>query len=97
MSPIDKLTRTVERGFAAVADDLNEMRKTTATKADMNTGFLRIEERLASIEQELKDIKRRLTALEDKADGMSERYKQEIEDLWKHVAAIEKRLKIQRS
>src|SRR3990167_613420 len=72
VSPMDKLTRTVERGFAAmdrgfaaVADDISEIKKTMATKAEMASGFLRVEERLYSIEQEIKDIKRRLTKLED--------------------------------
>lgn len=36
-----------------------------ASKTDMAAGFLRIEECLYSIEQELKEIKRRLTILED--------------------------------
>lgn len=100
-SPIEKLTRVVERGFAAielqmergfaaVAEDVADSRKETLE------GFVRIEGRLLSIEQELKDIKRRLTNLEDEFGSMNKRYKQEIEKLWKHVAAIEKRLKIQR-
>ena len=96
---VDKLVRTLEkglaavdarmeRGFAAVAEDMSRL----ATKEDI----LRIEERLVSIEQELKDIKRRLTALEDRFDRFGEKNKEEIEELWKHVAAIEKRLKMQR-
>src|SRR3989344_7437146 len=64
-----------------------------ASKADI----LRIEERLYSIEQELKEIKRRLTILEDAFEKTGYQNKQEIEELWKRVAAIEKRLKMQRA
>ena len=53
VSPMDELTRTVERGFAAmdrgfaaVADDISEIKRTMATKEDI----LRIEGRLLSIE-----------------------------------------------
>lgn len=67
-------------------------REEGASKEDI----VRVEERLYSIEQELKDIKRRLTNLEDEFGAMNSRYKKEIEELWKHVAAIEKRLKTQR-
>src|SRR3989338_5049845 len=69
-------------------------REEGATKGDMLSGFLRIEERLYSIEQELKDIKRSLTVLEDEIGNVNEKYKKEIEELWKHVAAIEKQLKM---
>ena|SRR3989344_5198447 len=68
-------------------------REEGASKADI----LRIEERLLSIEQELKEIKRRLTILEDAFEKTGHQNKQEIEELWKHVIAIEKRLKMQRA
>lgn len=90
LTPIDKLTRTVERGFAAVAEEFADVKK------NMATGFAGVEARLLSIEQELTDIKRRLTALEDKFDRFGEKNKEEIEALWKRVIAIEKRLKMQR-
>ena len=34
-SELGKLTRTVERGFAAVADEFDEIKKTMATKDDI--------------------------------------------------------------
>ena len=73
----------------ATKDDIANM----ATKEDI----VRIEERLYSIEQELKEIKRRLTILEDAFEKTGYQNKQEIEELWKRVAAIEKRLKMQRA
>lgn len=87
---VSKLAGAVERGFAAVADDIADSKKATLE------GFVRIEERLNSIEQELKDIKRRLTVLEDRFDRFGKISKREIEELWKHIAAIEKQLKMQR-
>lgn len=89
---LDHLANIVERGFAAVADDMDEMKRTMATKEDI----LRIETRLVSIEQELKGIKERLTRLETDVEKFGSRYKEDIEELWKHVVAIEKRLKMQR-
>ena len=88
-SPLEKLTQIVERGLAAVADDMSKL----ATKEDI----FRVEGRLVSIEQELKDIKRRLAALEDAFEKTGYQDKQEIEALWKRVALIEKRLKMQRA
>jgi len=98
-SPIDKLAQIVktgfatldgrmERGFAAVAEDIADSKKATLE------GFVRAGEQLYSIEEELNDIKRRLAALEDRFDRFGEKNREEIEELWKHVAAIEKRLKM---
>ncbi len=67
-----------------------------ATKRDMVSGFLRIEERLSSMEQELKDIKRRLVVLEDKFKKHRTVTKSELDDLWRRVIAIEKQLKMRR-
>lgn len=73
----------------ATKDDIANM----ATKEDI----VRIEERLYSIEQELKEIKRRLTTLDDAFEKTGYQNKQEIEALWKRVAMIEKRLKMPRA
>jgi len=83
---LERLASLVEKGFAAVADDMT----TLATKEDI----LRIEERLYSIEEELKGIKQNLATLEADVEKYGSRYKNDIEELWKHVAAIEKRLKM---
>ena len=94
---LDRLANIVERGFAAVADDMSQLATADtvsklATKEDVN----QLGKQLYSIEQELKDIKRRLMTLEDELGSANKRYKQEIEELWRHVVAIEKRLKMQR-
>ena len=88
-SPLEKLTRTVERGFAAAAEDVAEIKRTMATKEDI----LRIEGRLLSIEQELKDIKHRLNALGRELDGV-EKYAGDISELRSRIKVIERHLKI---
>ena len=106
VSPIEKLTKIVEKGLASSEQRFATIEKTmekgfTAVAEDMSKlatkeGVIQLGKQLYSIEQELKDIKRRLTTLEDELGSANKRYKQEIEELWKHVAAIEKRLKMQR-
>ena len=61
-----------------------------ASKVDI----LRVEDRLLSIEQELKDIKQRLSTLEKELRGIDTKYKEDIEELWKRVIAIERKLKV---
>ena len=72
----------------ATKDELRDFRN------ESNEHFFEINGQLVSIEQELKDIKRRLTVLEDRFDRFAEMNKVEIEALWKRVIAIEKRLKM---
>jgi len=62
-----------------------------ATKDDI----VRIEERLYSIEQELKDIKRRLAKLEDNYEAVRE-YGDDIKALQGRIRAIEKQLATRR-
>ena len=76
-----------------VLEIVNFIKDRMATKEDI----VRVEERMYSIEQELKEIRRRLTTLEDAFEKTGYKNKQEIELLGKHVAAIEKRLKMQRA
>ena len=65
----------------------DHMVENMATKEDV----VRIEERLFSIEQELKDIKRRLAKLEDNYDAVRG-YGPEIKELQGRVKALEKQL-----
>ena len=74
----------------ATKDELRDFRN------ESHEHFLGIDTRLVSIEQELKDVKRRLAKIETDVEKFGNRYKEDIEELWKHVAVIEKRLKMQR-
>ncbi|MDP2648464.1 MAG: hypothetical protein Q8P19_01035 [bacterium] len=65
----------------------DHMVENMATKEDV----VRIEKRLFSIEQELKDIKRRLAKLEDNYDAVR-KYGAEIKALQGRVKALEKQL-----
>lgn len=72
----------------ATKDELGEFR------SEANERFFEINGRLVSIEQDLKDIKRRITTLEDKLEKHRVVTKDELDEVWKHVAAIEKHLKM---
>jgi cell division protein FtsB len=99
-----KLTQTVERGFAAVAEDIADIRARMATKDDLaalrtelkgEISDLRTEMRdgFASIREELRDIRRRLESLEEAARNSTGLTK-EIDHLMERVRAIEKHLGI---
>jgi hypothetical protein len=101
------LTQTVERGFAAAAEDIADIRARMATKDDIKDmatkddlaavrDELRAEMRdgFASIRQELRDIRQRLEALEEAARNSAGLTK-EIDHLMERVRAIEKRLGIE--
>ncbi len=64
-------------------------------KKEMAAGFLRVEERLYAIEQELKDIKRRLAKLEDSYEAVKV-YGANIRELQSRVRALEKQLAARR-
>lgn len=98
------LTQTVERGFAAVAEDIADIRARMATKDDIKDmatkddlaaarDELRAEMRdgFASIREELRDIRQRLEALEEAARNSAGLTK-EIDHLMERVRAIEKHL-----
>ena len=101
------LTQTVERGFAAAAEDIADIRARMATKDDIKDmatkddlaavrDELRAEMRdgFASIREELRDIRQRLEALEEAARNSAGLTK-EIDHLMERVRAIEKRLGIE--
>ena len=79
-----------------ILEIVNFIKDHMATRDEMNEAFLEVNGRLVSIEQELKDIKRRLTNLEDNFERAKAVNRGEVEALWKRVAAIEKHLKMQR-
>jgi chromosome segregation ATPase len=94
------LTRTVEKGFGAVAEDIAALR--TELKGDIAT--LRTElkgdiallgEQVASIERELKAICRDLNDLAEKVENIGG-YRKEIDHALERIAAIEKHLGIGR-
>ncbi|OGG60689.1 hypothetical protein A2765_03825 [Candidatus Kaiserbacteria bacterium RIFCSPHIGHO2_01_FULL_56_24] len=51
-----KLTRTVERGFAATADEFSDIKKTMATKDDLAALERRMDEKFAAIIRRLDKI-----------------------------------------
>ena len=97
--------QTVERGFAAVAEDIADIRARMATKDDLaavkaelkgEISDLREEMRegFASIREELRDIRQRLEALEEAARNSAGLTK-EIDHLMARVRTIERHLGIE--
>ena len=96
------LTDTVERGFSAVAEDIADIRRTMATKADLaelrtelKSDIAALGEQVASIERDLKQIRRDLYELADKVENIGG-YRKEIDHALERIAAIEKHLGISR-
>ena len=81
-----KIDARMERGFAAVAGDVADIKRDMATKEHISA----LATQVGSIERELRDIKRRLTHFEDNVTG----YRQEIDHALERIAAIEKHLGI---
>ena len=79
----------MERGFAAVAEDITDIKSKMATKDDIaNLGG-----QLTSVERELKSIRRDLDDLREKVENISG-FQKEIDHALERIAAIEKHLGI---
>ena len=86
---LDSVLSTVERGFAAVAEDITDIKSKMATKDDIaNLGG-----QLTSVERELKSIRRDLDDLREKVENVSG-FQKEIDHALERIAAIEKHLGI---
>ena len=90
------LSKTVERGFSAVAEDIAAARDDLRSEFKRDIAGLRQEmhDGFASIREELRDIRQRLEALEEAARNSAGLTK-EIDHLMERVRAIEKRLGIE--
>jgi predicted nucleic acid-binding Zn-ribbon protein len=77
----------MDRGFAAVAEDITDIKSKMATKDDIaNLGG-----QLTSVERELKSIRRDLDDLREKVENVSG-FQKEIDHALERIAAIEKHL-----
>jgi chromosome segregation ATPase len=84
---LDSILSTVEHGFAAVANDITDIKSKMATKDDIaNLGG-----QLTSVERELKSIRRDLDDLGEKVENVSG-FQKEIDHALERIAAIEKHL-----
>ena len=81
------LEAKMDRGFAAVADDITDIKSKMATKDDIaNLG-----EQLTSVERELKSIRRDLDDLREKVENVSG-FQKEIDHALERIAAVERHL-----
>jgi predicted nucleic acid-binding Zn-ribbon protein len=84
---LDVILSTVERGFAAVADDIADINSKITTKDDIAS----LGGQLTSVERELKSIRRDLDDLREKVENVSG-FQKEIDHALERIAAIEKHL-----
>ena len=81
---LESISRQIDKGFAAVAEDIAEIKSIMATKDD-----------ITSIRMELADIRRDLDDLREKY-GNIVGYRKEIDHALERVRVIEKHLDIRR-
>ncbi len=88
----DRLETMIEKGFAALAQDVADTKSEVANvKSDLAEFRIETREAVADIRSELKDIHNRLDALEAAVRNISG-YAKEIDHLMERVRAIEKHL-----
>jgi septal ring factor EnvC (AmiA/AmiB activator) len=89
---LNELGEMMERGFAAIASDIAEIKTTMATQEDVR----------AIVRDELTPIRADLKAIRDELDDLRERvenvsgYRKEIDHALERIAAIEKRVGIEK-
>ena len=86
-SEIAHLTNVVERGFAALTEDIADIKSTMATKEEI----VALATQVTSVERELKSIRRDLNDLMEQFENVSGFHK-EIDHALERIAAIEKHL-----
>jgi chromosome segregation ATPase len=79
---------SADKNFAAIAEDIADIKSTMATKADVHAI---VREELAPIRAELKSIRGDLNDLIEKFENVSG-FRKEIDHALERIATIEKRL-----
>lgn len=67
---VDRLAKAMERGFAAVAEDMDSLRGDTG---ELKTGFGELKTGFGELKAGLKKVEDRLTAVESKLGGIHNR------------------------
>jgi hypothetical protein len=88
-----KLTETVERGFAAIAEDIADIRARMPTKEELKALREETAENFRDLKAEVADIRRAIENLQTRVGNM-EGYSKEIDHLMERVRAIERHLGI---
>jgi predicted nucleic acid-binding Zn-ribbon protein len=100
---LDTILSTVERGFAAVASDILEMkseiRAMKSETGEMKSAMATKEDVRTIVNEELGPIRSELKLIRDELDDLSEKFanvsgfRKEIDHALERIAAIEKRLR----
>lgn len=99
---LDTLTTLVEKGFAAVADDILSIKERMATKADVAELRLELHTFRTESEGSFRALRRELTDINKRLDLIEQNYANlkgvtnEIDEIRAEVRAIQKHLGIER-
>jgi hypothetical protein len=95
---ISKTAVSADRKFAALAEDVSDIKRTMATKDDiaglrreLKTDVAGLSEQTTGIERELKSIRRNLDRLTEQFENVSG-FRKEIDYALERIAAIERHL-----
>jgi predicted nucleic acid-binding Zn-ribbon protein len=97
---ISKGFASSDRKFTALAEDINEIKSTMATKNDLVTLKIELKGDIAALGGQLTDIETALKSIRDELDDLREKfenvsgYRKEIDHALERIAAIEKHLGI---
>ena len=89
---LSKLTKSVEAGFTAVAEDLSDIKSVMATKDDVR---MIVRGELREVQSELTALRTQLYDLSEKADN-STGYRKEIDHALERIAAVERHVELKR-
>src|SRR5437660_10223557 len=67
---LDKILSTVERGFAAVADDVADIKSTMATKEELSAFRTETKDNFRALRSEVADIRRDLDDVKTKIENI---------------------------
>ena len=92
---LTQLTRLVERGFAAMTEELADKPDRDEVRAlvrdEVRGEMMPIRETLGGIEIDLRDIKERLAAVEETVSGLTG-YAKELDELRGRISEIERHI-----
>src|SRR5216684_1191190 len=78
---LDKILSTVERGFAAVAGDIADMKSTMVTKTELNEAVEKLDDRLTAVESKIGGVHNRIDGESLKRANLETRVRSAVPNL----------------